>query len=79
MDRIHGDEAQASCIAKILSASQKYMRGQNVSLDKKIVIIYILYTSRCDCMLLIVQPLKLGKVVLIFALFYELYFPLRKI
>ena len=47
MDRIHGDEAQASCIAKVLSASQKYMREQSVSQDKKLVTCIILDVIVC--------------------------------
>ena len=31
IEGFHGTDAQASCIAKILSASQKYMRKQEVN------------------------------------------------
>ena len=38
IEGFHGTDAQASCIAKVLSASQKYMRQQEVNAGSSLII-----------------------------------------
>ena len=38
IEGFHGTDAQASCIAKVLSASQKYMRQEEVNAISSLII-----------------------------------------